>query len=151
MVSGLLALSETLKDEPLNRVRVLLADDHNEFLAAATRLLQPEFEVVKTVSDGQALLEEAARLEPDILVLDISMPVLNGIEAARQLRAAGSRAKIVFLTVHQDPEYVQAAVAAGAQGYVAKCQLATDLLLALREALAGRSFISPSITREQEE
>jgi DNA-binding NarL/FixJ family response regulator len=72
--------------------------------------------------------------------------VLNGIEAARQLRAAGSRAKIVFLTVHQDPAYVHAAVAAGAQGYVPKCQLATDLLLALREALAGRSFISPSIT-----
>src|SRR5262249_44207663 len=114
----------------------------------AARLLQPEFEVVKTVADGQALLKEAARLEPDVLVLDISMPVLNGIEAARQLRAAGSRARIVFLTVHQDPEYVHAALAAGAQGYVAKSQLATDLLLALRETLADRSFVSPSITRE---
>jgi DNA-binding NarL/FixJ family response regulator len=132
----------------LDRARVLLADDHKNFLAAATRLLQPEFEVVKTVGDGQVLLEEAARLEPDIVVLDISMPVLNGIEAARQLRAAGSRAKIVFLTVHQDPEYVQAAIAAGAEGYVVKCQLATDLLPALREALAGRLFISPALSFE---
>jgi DNA-binding NarL/FixJ family response regulator len=95
------------------------------------------------------LLEEAARLEPDVLVVDISMPVLNGIEAVRQLRAAGSRAKIVFLTVHQDAAYVHAAVAAGANGYVAKCHLATDLCLALREALAGRSFVSPSITLKQ--
>lgn len=135
----------------MNRLRVLLADDHKDFLAAAAQLLQPEFEVVKTVGDGQELLAEAANLDPDVLVLDISMPVLNGIEAARKLRAGGSRAKIVFLTVHQDPEYVHAAVAAGAQGYVIKRQLATDLLLALREALAGRSFISPSITLEQEE
>jgi DNA-binding NarL/FixJ family response regulator len=126
----------------------MLADDHKDFLVAAARLLQPEFEVIKTVGDGEALLKEAARLEPDILVLDISMPVLNGIEAARRLRAAGSRAKIVFLTVHRDPDYVRAALAAGAQGYVSKCQLATELLLALREALADRSFVSPSIALE---
>ena len=151
VVSGLLSPSETLKDEHLNRIRVLIADDHKDFLAAAARLLRPEFEVVKMVGDGQSLLKEAARLKPDIVVVDISMPVLNGIEAARQLRAAGSRAKIVFLTVHRDPDYVRAALAAGAQGYVTKCQLATDLLLALREALADRSFVSPSITLEQEE
>jgi DNA-binding NarL/FixJ family response regulator len=140
---------QPLKDEHLDRIRVLLADDHKDFLAATARLLQPEFDVVMTVGDGQALLEEAARVEPDILILDISMPVLDGIEAARRLRAAGSRAKIVFLSVHHDPEYVQAAVAAGAQGYVVKSQLATDLLDALREALAGRSFVSPSITRNE--
>jgi CheY-like chemotaxis protein len=151
VVSGLLSPSATLKDEHLNRARVLLADDHKDFLAAAARLLQPEFEVVKTVGNGQSLLEEAARLEPDVLVVDISMPVLNGLEAARQLRAAGSRAKIVFLSAHRDPDYVRAALAAGAQGYVIKCQLATDLLLALREALADRSFVSPSITLEHEE
>jgi DNA-binding NarL/FixJ family response regulator len=148
VVPSLLARSETAKEEDLDRVRVLLADDHKDFVAVAARLLQPEFEVVKTVGDGQELLEEAARLEPDVLVVDISMPVLNGIEATRQLRAAGSRAKIVFLTVHQDPEYVHAALAAGAQGYVAKSRLATDLLLALREALADRFFVSPSITRD---
>jgi DNA-binding NarL/FixJ family response regulator len=150
VVPSLLARSDTAKEEDLVRVRILLADDHKDFLAAAARLLQPEFEVVETVGDGQALLKEAARLEPDVLIVDISMPVLNGIEAARQLRAAGSRAKIVFLTVHQDPEYVHAVVAAGALGYVAKSQLVTDLPLALREALAGRFFISPSISLEQE-
>jgi DNA-binding NarL/FixJ family response regulator len=134
----------------LNRARVLLADDHQDFLAVAVRLLAAEFEVVKTVGDGQTLLDEAARLEPDVLVLDISMPVLNGIEAARQLKAAGSRAKLVFLTVHGDPDYVRAALAAGAQGYVAKSRLASDLRLALREALAGRSFVSPSLPCERE-
>ena len=134
----------------MDRVRVLLADDHQDFLEAVARLLEPEFEVVQTAGDGQRLIDEAARLEPDVLVLDISMPVLNGIEAARQLRGAGSRAKIVFLTVHQDPDYVRGALEAGALGYVAKSRLASDLPLALREALAGRSFVSPSIFREEE-
>jgi DNA-binding NarL/FixJ family response regulator len=130
----------------LDLLRILLADDHMEFLAVVTRLLEPEFEVVQTVRDGRALLDEAARLKPDVLVLDISMPVLNGIEAARRLKAAGSRARIVFLTVHQDPEYVNAAMAAGALGYVVKCRTALDLPVALREAFAGRSFVSPSIS-----
>jgi DNA-binding NarL/FixJ family response regulator len=150
VVAGLFCRSDSLQDEPLDRMRVLLADDHPDFLAAAARLLEPEFAVVQTVGDGQALLAEAARLEPDVLVLDITMPVLNGIEAARQLKGTGSRAKIVFLTVHQDPDYVQGALAAGALGYVVKCRLASDLPLALREAVAGRSFVSPSISLEQE-
>jgi DNA-binding NarL/FixJ family response regulator len=130
----------------LGRARVLLADDHAEFLAAAARLLEPEFEIVSTVSDGQAAVEEASRLEPDLLVLDIGMPVLNGIEAARQIRAAGSEAKIVFLTVHDDGDYVRAAQAASALGYVFKLRLASDLKLALREALADRPFVSPGIS-----
>ena len=129
---------------------MLLADDHKDFLGVVTRLLEPEFVVVKAVGNGQALIDEVARLEPQVLVLDISMPVLNGIEAACQLRAAGSRAKIVFLTVHQDPDYVRGALAAGALGYVVKSRLASDLPLALREALAGRSFVSPSISQERE-
>lgn len=135
----------------MDRIRVLLADDHKDFLVATTRLLESEFEVVKTVGDGRTLLEEAVRLEPDVIVVDISMPVLNGIEAARQLRAAGSTAKIIVLTVHRDPEYVHAALVAGAQGYVTKSQLASDLLLALREALVDRYFVSPSIMLKQEE
>jgi DNA-binding NarL/FixJ family response regulator len=130
----------------LDRIRVLLADDHQDFLAVATRLLEPEFDVVKTVGNGRAVLDEAARLQPDVLVLDISMPVLNGIEAARRLKAAGCGAKIVFLTVHGDADYVRAALGAGAHGYVVKCRLASDLLPALREALAGRSFVSPSVS-----
>ncbi len=133
----------------MERVSVLLADDHEEVLAIVSRLLEPEFEVVKTVANGEAAIHEAANLGPDIMVLDISMPVLGGIEAARQLKAAGSRTKIVFLTVHQDPDYVRVALAAGALGYVVKYRLASDLLPALREALAGRSFVSPSISLEQ--
>jgi DNA-binding NarL/FixJ family response regulator len=132
----------------LDRARIILADDHEAFLAVATRLLEPEFTVIKTVADGQALLDEAVRLEPDVLVIDISMPVLDGLAAARQLKAAGSRAKIVFLTLHQDPDYVRAARATGALGYVVKCRLVADLPRALREALAGRSFVSPAIDAE---
>jgi DNA-binding NarL/FixJ family response regulator len=127
----------------LDRVRVLLADDHVDFLAVATRLLEPEFDVVGAVGNGQELIQAAARLEPEVLVVDVSMPVLNGIEAARRLRAAGCGARVVFLTVHGDAEYVRAAFEAGAQGYVVKSRLASDLLVALREVLAGRSFVSP--------
>jgi DNA-binding NarL/FixJ family response regulator len=133
----------------VDRISVLLADDHAEFRAATARLLGSEYHVVAAVGDGQAVLDEAARLEPDVLVLDISMPALSGIDVARRQKAAGSSAKVVFLTVHEDPDSVRAAFAAGAQGYVVKCRLVSDLPLALREALAGRSFVSPSISLEQ--
>lgn len=133
----------------MNRPRVLLADDEPGFIAASARLLEPEFEVVKTVGDGQQAVEEAPGLNPDLVVLDISMPALNGIEAARQLRSAGCQAKIVFLTVHREPEYVEAGFAAGASGYVLKSRLVSDLPLALREVLACRSFVSPLIWRGQ--
>jgi len=132
----------------LSRGRVLLADDHEEFLAIEARLLEPEFEVVTTARDGRAVLEEAARFGPDVLILDISMPVLDGIQTARLLKASGSRTKIIFMTIHGDPDYVQAGLAAGALGYVVKSRLATDLLAALRDVLAGRSFVSPSISTE---
>ncbi len=121
----------------------MLADDHPDFLATAARVLEPECQVVKSVGDGQALVDEAVTVDPDVIVLDISMPVLNGLEASRQLKASGSRAKIVFLTVHRDPDYVRAALATGALGYVVKPRLATDLMAAIMEALAGRSFVSP--------
>jgi DNA-binding NarL/FixJ family response regulator len=132
------------QDQPLGRIRVLLADDNDEFLAVTGRLLEPEYEVVKTVSDGQAVVEEATTLRPDLIVLDITMPVLNGIAAARRIKAAGFAGKMVLLTVHGDPDYVRAAVAAGAQGFVVKSRLASDLLPALREILAGRTFVSPN-------
>jgi len=132
----------------MDRISVLLADDHADFLAVAVRLLEPVVRVVKTVADGNAAVQEAARLDPDVIVLDISMPVLSGIEAARQLRAAGSRAKIVFLTVHPDSDFARAAFDAGAVGYVVKDRLASDLLHALREAMAGNSFVSPTVIME---
>lgn len=124
---------------------MLLADDHEAFLAAVVRHLEPHFEIVRTVGNGQILLDEAARLAPDLIVLDISMPVMNGIEAARHLKAAGSTAKIVFLTVHADLDYVRAALASGALGYVLKAELASDLLPCLREALRDHSFVSPML------
>ena len=125
--------------------RVLLADDHEEFLAAVVRHLEPHFEIVRTVGNGRTLLDAAARLAPDVIVLNISMPVMNGVEAARRLRAAGTSAKIVFLTVHADQDYVRAALGTGALGYVLKSELASDLLPCLREALQGRSYVSPAI------
>jgi DNA-binding NarL/FixJ family response regulator len=124
---------------------VLLADDHPEFLSAVARHLEPYFDVIRRVSNGQAMLDEAAHLAPDVVVLDISMPVLNGIEAARRLRATGSRAKIVFLTVHSDQDYVRAALEAGAMGYVLKSELASDLLPCLRQAEVASPFVSPAI------
>ena len=129
----------------MDRVSVLLADDHEEFLGVVARHLEPHFDVIRTVGNGQAMLDEATRLKPDVVVLDISMPVLNGLEAARKLKATGSRAKIVFLTVHADQDYVRAALGAGAVGYVLKSELASDLLPCLREALLGRSYVSAEI------
>jgi DNA-binding NarL/FixJ family response regulator len=133
------------RESVLTRVRVLLADDHDDLLRVVARLLEPEFEVVKTVGTGQAAVDESAMLKPDLLILDISMPVLNGIEAAKRLRACGSLAKIVFLSVHADQDYLRAAMAAGALGYVVKSRMALDLLPALKEAVAGRSYVSPSL------
>ena len=128
--------------------RVLLADDHPEFLGVVTRHLEPHFDVIRTVGNGQAMLDAAGRLEPDVVVLDISMPVLNGIEAARKLKATGSRAKIVFLTVHADQDFVRAALGAGAVGYVLKSELAWDLLPCLRQADVASPFVSPAIPWE---
>jgi len=126
-------------------VRVLLADDNPSMLQAARRILEPEFQVVETVKNGEALLEAADALRPDVLIIDICMGMLNGLEAARLLTRTGSKAKIVFLTVHQDPEFMEEAFSVGALGYVVKPRLGTDLLPAVREALAGRAFVSPHL------
>ena len=117
-------------------------------LEHVAQLLEPEFEVVGAVSDGQALLEAVAALHPDLLVLDISMPVLSGLDAARELQRGGTHTKIVFLTIHEEPEFVRESFANGASAYVTKPRLATDLAVAIREVLAGRSFVSPPLSRE---
>ncbi len=100
----------------LNRPRVLLADDHLMMREKVTWLLESEFDIIGAVTDGDALLKEATELDPDLVILDITMPGLTGIEAARRLRKAGSHAKIVFLTVHEDPDYVREALTTGALG-----------------------------------
>ena len=125
--------------------RVLLADDHPAILQKVASLLASTCEIVGKVADGRSLLEAEAHLHPDLLIVDISMPVLNGIEAARQLRSSGARTRIIFLTVHEDPDFVQVALAAGGCGYVVKSRLATDLISAVQSAMADRQFISPSL------
>jgi DNA-binding NarL/FixJ family response regulator len=137
------------KEMPLERARILLADDHAEFLAVAAGTIEREFEVVKTFASGQAALDGFDEFNPDLLVLDISMAGLSGIETAQRVKALRHSARIVFLTVHKDPDYLRSAMATGALGYVVKDRLATDLLPALRAALAGRSFVSSSIREEQ--
>jgi DNA-binding NarL/FixJ family response regulator len=126
------------------RIRLLLAEDHEEMRTIIVRLLEREFEVLGAVCDGLALLEAESRLKPDVCVLDVSMPVLNGIDAANLLRQNGSRAKVVFLTVHSQTAVLKAALEAGAIGYVLKSRMASDLGLAIRAAIANRRFISPS-------
>ena len=129
----------------MSKIGVLLADDHEDVLDVITRLLAPEFHVLGAVTDGKALLSAAQRLEPDVVIVDISMPILNGIEAVRRLLESGSTARVVFLTVHETSDYVRAALATGALGYVVKARLATDLGVAINEVCAGHSYVSPSI------
>jgi DNA-binding NarL/FixJ family response regulator len=140
-------MTASLKSGPEDHtfVRVLLADDSPSMLQAARRILEPEFEIVGAVGDGQAVLEATECLKPDVLILDIAMGVMNGLEAARLLTRLGSKAKIVFLTVHKDLEFVEEAFSAGAVGYVIKPRLGTDLLVAVREALIGHTFVSPDL------
>lgn len=129
------------------RPRVLLADDHTLMLDGIRLMLQPEFELLGSVEDGQALLSEAGRLKPDVVLLDISMPLLNGIDAARQLRKTLPSTRLIFVTMHADPDFVTEAFRAGASGYVLKRAAASELLTAIREVLKGNQFVSPLVTR----
>ena len=130
------------KAQNSKRQRVLVADDNQEMRNTVIRLLAPNYEVVGAVGNGQALVEAESELNPDIGVIDISMPIMNGVQAAQAIRKTGSKMKIVFLTVNEDPDFVRAAFNAGANGYVAKREMASDLVRALLEVYAGRSFVS---------
>jgi DNA-binding NarL/FixJ family response regulator len=129
------------------RPRVLVADDHRAMLDTLAQLLSRDFDVVATVTDGLSAVTEAERLEPDVLVLDIAMPELNGIAAAARLKERGSTAKVVFVTNLNDREFVEESLALGDIGFVVKDRLVADLLPAIRRVLAGETFVSPSISR----
>ena len=126
----------------MTRTRVLLADDLPQVLTTVTAMLQSTFEIVGTASDGQAALEATLTLAPELVVLDISMPGMSGIEVVRALRSRGSKARIVFLTVHEDTDIMAACLAAGGLGYVLKVLMDTDLIPAMNAALLGRQFTS---------
>ena len=126
----------------MTRARIVVADDHELMRDSVVRLLQRHFDVIAAVANGAALLEAALRLTPDVYVLDISMPLLSGIETAIHLKQNDSTAKVIFLTIHQDPDFVGAAFKSGAEGYVFKTRMAADLVVAVREVLAGRTFLS---------
>jgi two-component system nitrate/nitrite response regulator NarL len=125
--------------------RVVLADDQKEILQSVVLTLGDDFSVVGTAENGAGAVELTTRLSPDVVVLDISMPVENGIEAACHLKELGSKARVVFLTVNAEPEFVEAALFAGALGYVLKQSLASDLVPAIWAAMGGGTFISPSM------
>jgi DNA-binding NarL/FixJ family response regulator len=126
----------------LSGPRVLLADDHAFLLGAVTILLGRSHEIVGAVSDGMALVQEALRLHPDVIVTDVTMPVLNGIDAVHQIKEAGCTAKVVFLTIHREEEFVKACLAEGALGFVHKTHMKPHLIYAIREALLDRTYIS---------
>jgi DNA-binding NarL/FixJ family response regulator len=134
-------LSSTTSSEP---ARVLLVDDNQAMVARAATALKNCCLVVGTASNGRAAIEAAQALKPDVIVLDISMPGMTGLEVAARLREIGCTAALVFLTVHDEEDIIAAAKAAGAIGYVVKPRLGSDLHVAVQEARAGRPFVSPS-------
>ena len=132
----------------MTRPRILMADDHLMLLEAFKALLEPDFEIVGTVTDGRALLEEFSRLHPDVVVLDVAMPLLNGLDAGRQLKAQRRSVKLIYLTMNPNPDLAGEALRLGASGYVLKSSAAQELKQAIHEALRGRSYITPLITRD---
>ena len=130
------------------RPRVLIADDHTLLIEGLTKVLTPDFDVVGTVDNGRTMLEVAVKLQPDVVLLDISMPDLNGIDAARQLKKILPDVKILIVTMHADPAYTVEALRAGVSGYVLKQSAASELVLAIREALKGHQYVTSLISKE---
>jgi DNA-binding NarL/FixJ family response regulator len=132
----------------MSRPRILMADDHLMMLEAFKAVLEPVVEVVGMVTDGRALLEEFSRLHPDVVLLDVAMPLLNGLDAGRQLKVRQPSVKLIYLTMNPNPDLACEALRLGASGYVLKSSSVPELKQAIQEALAGRSYITPLITRE---
>ena len=131
----------------MTRARVLLADDHRLLREAFARLIEEECEVVGGVGDGRAVLAEAPRLQPDIVVMDVAMPLLNGLDAARQLSQLMPRVKVIFLTMNEDPDIAAEAFRVGAGAFLLKSSAASELITAIREVSRGRSYVTPLATQ----
>ncbi len=129
----------------MNKRRVLLADDHRILAEGLKSMLEQEYDVVAIVEDGRAMVEQAKLLRPDVIVADISMPVLNGIDALAKLTDAKLRSKVIFLTMHSDPRYAARALQAGASGYVLKHSAKTELVTAIGEVLSGGTYVTPEV------
>jgi len=139
---------ETAQDPArAERTRVLLADDHVLLLGAFEKLLTPEFEIVGQVSDGHALVAAVDEVKPDVIVVDIAMPHLNGLEAGRKIKQLNSNVKLVFLTMNEDPELAAEAFRAGASAYLLKRSAPSELLTAIRAVMQGRSYVTPLVTQ----
>jgi DNA-binding NarL/FixJ family response regulator len=132
----------------MNRARILIADDHKMFAQGLQGLLEEDFDLLDTVADGQALVDSAQLLNPDVLIVDISMPILNGLDAVRRLKQQGSTAKVVFLTMHADDRLLAEAFRCGGTGYVLKQSAGEDLIHAIRQVLAGQKYVTPLIASE---
>jgi len=131
----------------MQRARVLLADDHRLLREAFAQMLEPNCEVVGAVADGRAVLAAAQELRPEVVVLDIAMPLLNGLDAARQLKRLMPAVKVIFLTVSEDPDLAAEAFRAGASGFLLKNSAASELFQAIQEVLQGRSYVTPQATQ----
>ncbi len=132
----------------MKRTRILLADDHKIVLDGLRSLLEPDFMLVGAVEDGRSLVSFAQQLHPDVIVVDISLPLLNGIEAVRQIKKTDNQVKVIFLTMHPDVTYAIRAFEAGASGYVLKHSASSELLTAIQEAIKGRTYVTPMIAGE---
>ena len=130
------------------RSRILIADDHTLIADLCKRLLQAEFEIVGTVSDGRGMVRVATQLKPDVIIVDIAMPLLNGLDAGIQVKAALPAVKLIYLTMNNDPELVLEAFNRGAAGYLLKTCAVSDLVTAVRDVLRGQTYLSPSLKKE---
>jgi DNA-binding NarL/FixJ family response regulator len=135
----------------MKRARILLADDHALICSAFEKLLEPHYEIAGTVGDGRALLKAAVELRPDVVLLDIAMPLLNGLDAGRELKKMMPTVKVIYLTMNTNSEFAGEALRAGASAYVLKNSKCSELLQAINDALRGISFVSPQIRRAMEE
>jgi DNA-binding NarL/FixJ family response regulator len=131
----------------LERPRIFLADDHQAVLEATNALLKAQFEIVGNAMDGPTLVTEALRLSPDVIVADITLPGMSGIDAAHRLRESAPSVKIVFLTVHSEQQFIEACAAEGGLGYVLKSHMKVHLIPAIRAALVGQTYICPFVSK----